>query len=87
MKADRNSSFDPLPLLEAAEEGKSGSSTAKKAMAMLTSGDLTFRSPARSQRRNLAMAFAGLPNQSHGNSCFWKLGPGSIRSQHRDFQA
>jgi hypothetical protein len=63
-----NSSFDPLPLLKKAEGGSSGSSTAKKAMAMLTQGDLTFRSPTKAQRRNLAMAFAGQDKIVYGRA-------------------
>jgi hypothetical protein len=51
--------FEPLPLLEPEDGGSgSGSSTAKRAMAMLTAGDTRFRNPTKAQRRNLAMAFA-----------------------------
>lgn len=49
--------FDPLPVLEPGT-GTSGSSTAKTAMAMLTQGDPAFVEPTKTQRRNLAMAFA-----------------------------
>jgi len=62
-------SFDPLPLIEGAEDsGTSGSSTAKKAMAMLVSGDPAFRSPTKTQRRNLAMAFAGQDKIVYGRA-------------------
>lgn len=49
--------FDPLPVIEVTA-GDSGSSTAKVALEMLTTGDLSFRKPTKEQRRNLAMAFA-----------------------------
>lgn len=63
-----NPSFDPLPLLEGNAEGNSGSSTARRAMEMLTAGDPTFRSPTKTQRRNLAMAFAGRDKIVYGRA-------------------
>lgn len=64
-----SSSFGPLPLLDAVDgDSKSGSSTAKKAVAMLTSGDSSFRSPTRAHRRNLAMAFAGQDKIVYGRA-------------------
>jgi hypothetical protein len=64
-----DSSFDPLPLLDPEEESSgSGSSTAKRAMAMLTAGDARFRNPTKAQRRNLAMAFAGQDKIVYGRA-------------------
>lgn len=61
--------FDPLPLLELEDGGTgSGSSTAKKALAMLTAGDSHFRNPTKTQRRNLAMAFAGKDKIVYGRA-------------------
>lgn len=60
--------FDPLPVLEIADGSNSGAFTAKKAMAMLTEGDPTFRSPTKVQRRNLAMAFAGRDKIVYGRA-------------------
>jgi hypothetical protein len=62
-------SLDPLPLLELKENASgSGSSTAKRAMTMLTTGDLRFREPTKAQRRNLAMAFAGQDKIVYGRA-------------------
>jgi hypothetical protein len=61
--------LEPLPLLELEEKGTgSNSSTAKKAMAMLTAGDTRFKEPTKLQRRNLAMAFAGQDKIVYGRA-------------------
>jgi hypothetical protein len=58
--------FDPLPVLE----GGTGTSsaTAKTALNMLVQGDSAFIAPSKSQRRNLAMAFAAEDKVVYGRA-------------------
>lgn len=56
-----------LPLIDGAV-GVSGSSTSKKAIAMLTQGDPAFLAPTKAQRRNIAMAFAAEDKVIYGRA-------------------